>query len=327
MRLISHEVPLQQPPAGADDGQPTASYRFGMMLVRTLAGLSFRARWWLARVLRKLNARGNPIAMEMTTTHLRWAFAQEPAPKRAALQHDNAVEMYFALLDRFRVWSLSEPALREQISLTGLDTLHRFVGRQPVVLLCPHFLGMEAAGMRLSLEVSAMILYRPSGSNAMEAMRDRARARFREQHLHSTAESLVPLVRRLRAGTPLLITPDLDSGASSAVFAPWFGVPAATSPLAAWCAMRAGAVMLPVSVRRVHEGRYAVRIHEPLPPLTGDITHGTQQINAAMESLIRAMPDQYWWAQPRYATRPPGSEKMYSDAVLAYARDAFGSAV
>jgi Kdo2-lipid IVA lauroyltransferase/acyltransferase len=307
--------------------RPTFSYWLGMKIVSTLAGLSFRTRWWLARCLRRLNARGNPIVAEMTAVHLRSAFGEQPAVKCADLLHDNAVEMYFALLDRFRVWSLSEAELREQISLTGLDVFRRHAGLRPVVLLCPHFLGMEAAGMRLSLEASAMALYRPSSSNALETMRRRARSRFYEQSLYSTTESLVPMVRRLRAGTPLLVMPDLDSGASSAVFVPWFGVPAATSPLAAWCAMRTGAVLLPVSVRRMHEGRYAVTIHEPLPRLTGDVTHGTRQVNAALESLISAAPDQYWWAHPRYATRPAGGQKMYSDAVLAYARDAFGSTV
>jgi Kdo2-lipid IVA lauroyltransferase/acyltransferase len=170
-------------------------------------------------------------------------------------------------------------------------------------------------------------LYRPSRSNAFEILRARARGRFREQQLYSTDESLVPMIRRLRAGTPLFLMPDLDSGARSAVFAPWFGVPAATSPLAAWCAIRAGAAVLPVSVRRVHEGRHAVTIHEALPQLEGSIEQGTHQINAAMEGLIRAAPEHYWWAHPRYATRPLGGQRVYSNAVLAQAEDAFGSAV
>lgn len=303
------------------------SYRAGMRLVRTLAGLSFRTRWWLALGLRAMAARGDAVTTEMVATNMRLGFPQATAATLAALQRANAVEMYFALLDRFRIWSLSEQDLREQVTLTGEDVLHRFLGRQPIVLLCPHFLGMEAAGQRISLVVSAMTLYRPSGSDVFEMLRARGRARFREQHLYSTNDSLVPMIRRLRGGTPLFLTPDLDSGASSAVFAPWFGVPAATSPLAAWCAMRAGAVVLPLSVRRLREGEHAVTIHEPLPPLTGDINHGTQQVNAAMESLIRAAPEQYWWAHPRYATRPPGGPMLYSRAVLAHARDAFGSAV
>jgi Kdo2-lipid IVA lauroyltransferase/acyltransferase len=303
------------------------SDRAGMALVRTLAGLSFRTRWWLARGLRAMAKRGDPVTTEMMATNMRLAFPQASAATLAALQRTNAAEMYFALLDRFRVWSLSEQELLAQVSLTGEDMLHRFCGHQPTVLLCPHFLGMEAAGQRIALVVSAMTLYRPSGSPAFEMLRARGRGRFREQHLYSTDDSLVPMIRRLRGGTPLFLTPDLDSGASSAVFVPWFGVPAATSPLAAWCAMRAGAVVLPVSVRRLQEGRHAVTIHEPIPPLEGNITQGTHQINAAMESLIRAAPEQYWWAHPRYATRAPGAQKVYGDAVLAHARDAFGSAV
>jgi Kdo2-lipid IVA lauroyltransferase/acyltransferase len=302
------------------------SHRLALSLVRSLGGLSHRSRWTCARALSSLSLRHNPLLKEVLATNLSLCLPDLSPRSVDDLQRTNTQEMFCALLDRFRLWALPQAQLREQVSLINAQGLHRFVGRQPVVLLCPHFLGLEAAAQRLTLEISAVTLYRPSQSEAFEAMRCEARQRFGHQTLYPVGSNLLPMLRRFRAGAPLFLLPDLDSGANGAVFSPFFGVQAATSPLAAWCALRAGAVLLPVSVKRLHRGYHEVTIHDPLPPLAPDIAQGTHQVNAAIEQLIRATPEHYWWAQPRFATRPPGAKKLYSEAVLAHAREAFGSA-
>lgn len=305
---------------------PPRSHKFALGLVRSLGRLSFRNQWWLARALASANLRRNEVFRELLSTNLSLCLADMPSAQRAELQRRNAHEMFFALLDRFRLWSLPADELAEQVSLVNSSVLHRFVGKQPVVLLCPHFLGLEAAAQRLSLEVSGMTLYRPSRSAAFESMRSAARQRFGEQHLYPTGGPLRPMIRRLRSGTPLFLLPDLDDGSDSAVFSPFFGVAASTAPLTAWCACRAGAVVLPISVLRGEAGRYTVTVHEPLPPSTGDLREDTHRVNAVVEAMVRERPDQYWWAQPRFATRPPGARPLYSPAVLRHAREAFGSA-
>lgn len=231
------------------------------------------------------------------------------------------------LLDRFRLWSLPESQLREQVTIENAALISQFLGKRPIVLLCPHFLGLEAAGQRITLEFSVMSLYRPCKSEAFETFRSRARQRFGRQHLYPTDGNLLPMIRRLRSGTPLFLLPDLDCGAPGAVFAPFFGVQAATAPLAAWCSLRIDAVLLPISVKRVHEGRYNVIVHEPLPKLHTDLAEATGQVNLVIEQMVSADPAQYWWGQPRFATRPPGDASFYSEAVLREAREAFGSAV
>lgn len=301
------------------------SHSLALALIRRLARLSFRNRWLLAKWLARRSLRHNDVLRELLTTNLTACLGELTPPQRADLQRRNADETFFALLDRFRLWSLPERELREQVTLVNGATLHRFVGRQPVVLLCPHFLGLEAAAQRLMLEVSGMTLYRPSRSAAFESMRSAARQRFGEQHLYRTGGELLPMVRRLRSGTPLFLLPDLDDGSDSAVFSPFFGVTASTAPLTAWCARRAGAVVLPISVVRCEAGRYAVTVHDPMAPPTGDLREDTNCVNAVVEAMVRQRPDQYWWAQPRFATRPPGARQLYSPAVLRYAREAFGS--
>lgn len=295
-------------------------------LVRSLGRLSFGSRWWLAGRLATASLRRNEVLRELLHTNLSLCLPNMPSAQGAELQRRNAHEMFFALLDRFRLWSLSAEQLVEQVSLVNGAALHRLVGKQPVVLMCPHFLGLEAAAQRLALEVSGMTLYRPSRSAAFESMRSAARQRFGHQRLYSTQAPLLPMIRRLRAGTPLFLLPDLDDGSGSAVFSPFFGVTAATTPLTAWCAHRAGAAVLPVSVVREDTQRYVVTVHEPLAPPGGDLREGTDHVNAVVEAMVRERPDQYWWAQPRFATRPAGARPLYGPVALRHARDGFGSA-
>jgi Kdo2-lipid IVA lauroyltransferase/acyltransferase len=303
------------------------SHSAGLAIFQGLGLLPFRAKWKLAEMLCTNSLRRDKLLIEVLSKNLSACFSDLNADALNDLAFTNTQETFFALLDRFRIWNLPEAGLRKQVTIANLQLLHRHMGRGPVVVLCPHFLGIEAAFQRLSLEASFTTLYRPSGTDAFENLRARARQRFGQQHLYSTDASLLPMIRRLRAGTPLFLLPDLDCGAAGAVFTRFFGVDAATAPLTAWCAQKANATVLPLSVIRSHEGNYNVTIHEPMAPLCADISSATGQVNAVIEQMVRAKPEQYWWGQPRFATRPTGSVNFYSDDVLAYARNAFGSAV
>jgi Kdo2-lipid IVA lauroyltransferase/acyltransferase len=303
------------------------SHSAGLAIFHGLGRLSFRAKWKLAELLSTNSLQRDKLLIEVLSTNLAACFPDWSTEAVNHLAFVNTQETNFALIDRFRVWKLPEAKLREQVTLANEHFLHDHMKRGPVVLLCPHFLGIEAAFQRLSLETSFTTIYRPSGTAAFETLRTSARQRFGQQYLYSTDVGLLPMIRRLRGGTPLFLLPDLDCGSAGAVFSRFFGIDAATAPLTAWCAQKANATVLPVSVRRSHEGSHNVTIHEPMEPLCADIASATGQVNSVIEELVRANPEQYWWGQPRFATRPAGSVKFYSDEVLAYARNAFGSAV
>ncbi len=299
----------------------------GLAVFKGLGQLPFRAKWKLAELLCSNSLRRDKVLIEVLSKNLSACLPDWSDEAINKLAFTNTQETFFALIDRFRVWALTQACVRDQVTLANAHLLHQHVGKRPVVLLLPHFLGIEAAYQRLTLEVSSMTLYRPSDGDAFESLRASARQRFGQQHLYRTDASMLPMIRRLRGGTPLVLLPDLDCGAPSAVFSRFFGIEAATAPLTAWCALNANAVVLPMSVCRGHEGRYTVTIHEAMAALSPDITQATGEVNSVIEQMVRRQPEHYWWGQPRFATRPPGAPDFYSDEVLAYARHAFGSAV
>jgi Kdo2-lipid IVA lauroyltransferase/acyltransferase len=271
-------------------------------------------RWQLARALGRLYLHGDARMNELLQVNLRIAYPRLDHSAMLRLVQDNAHETFFAFIDRFRCWQLSEADVRATVQFDGAAHLHAAMRSGPTVLLAPHFVHFEAGVQRLALEGSMMTLFQPSRHAAFEALRSVARSRFNAQHLVPVGTPLAALVRKLRAGTPLFLLPDVDAGASG-TFTPFLGEVASTPRTAAWCAERIGARLLPFTVRRTDADRYVATVHAPLSGLTGDIDGDTARINAVLERLIRHEPQQYWWSQARFLTRPAGAAAVYSPRI------------
>lgn len=289
--------------------------RLGLAALQWLAGRSFGTRWRWAERLAWLHLRGDAVFQEVLLTNLNLCFPALNAQQRMQLATANASEHFFALIDRFRCWQLNEQTLRRQVSLDGLNHLAEQRGR-PVVLLCPHFLAMEAGIQRLSLEIQTVALHRPSASVAFETLRSKARSRFNRQELVDARGPLLPVMRQVAAGKPLFVLPDLDLGAGGAEFAPFFGIPVATTRTAAWCARTLGAAILPFTVLRTGADHYQATLHAPLDTAGRGIASVLGQTNLFIEAMVRANPAQYWWAHARFATRPQAAAPLYSGNVM-----------
>lgn len=292
--------------------------RAGWRLVGWLCRLPFSWRWRLARRIAQKSMSGPSPALELLLTNVQLCFPDWHSDDRMDLFEGNATETVFSFFEQFRCWSLSERELRANVSIDNLSTLTSAQCKGPVVLICPHFFGAEFACHRIGLETRGAVVYTPAPYPRFNALRQRARERFGSCRSILFGSSMLALVREMRHRTPVLLMPDLDLGAPGAIFAPFFGISAATSPGPAWCAARYGATVIPVSVERLKSGKYLTTLHPPVEGLGVDIEAGTAKINAAVERLVRGNPQQYWWSQPRFATRPEGTAPLYSQAVLTF---------
>jgi KDO2-lipid IV(A) lauroyltransferase len=99
------------------------------------------------------------------------------------------------------------------------------------------------------------------------------------------------------------------------VFAPFFGVPAATSNAPALLHLKTRAPILVVTAHREGRFRYALRVldeirHEPSGDREADLLAITTRINAGTEAAMRAHPDQWLWSHRRWRRRPEGEETL-----------------
>ena len=103
-------------------------------------------------------------------------------------------------------------------------------GGAPVILLVPHFVGLDAGAIRLTCEVDCTAMYARQKDARFDAFLQQGRNRFGDQRLYSRQEGIRPVLARMREGRPLYYLPDQDYGPRDAIFVPFFGVPAATIP-------------------------------------------------------------------------------------------------
>jgi KDO2-lipid IV(A) lauroyltransferase len=121
-------------------------------------------------------------------------------------------------------------------------------------------------------------------------------------------------MRALKAGRTVWYAPDQDYGIKQSVFAPIFGIQAATVYATARLAEKTGAVVVPFThIRLPGNQGYKICIHPALEGFpTGDDIDDASRINSLVEEFIRVQPDQYLWAHRRFKTRPVGEPDFYT---------------
>ncbi len=211
------------------------------------------------------------------------------------------------------LWS-SPRRLRRLVSFRGRNHFDQALaaGRR-VILLAPHFVILEIAGLRLSEERPMVSMYKRPKNPVLDWVLRRGRSRFGGVMIERNSE-LRPLVRMLRQGLPFYYLPDQEPGNANFVFAPFFGVPAATVTAASRIARLADAVVIPCYTRLLPWGKgYEVIMKPPLPDFpSNDALHDATRMNAAIEDAVRELPEQYLWTYKRFKTRPGNAPSYYA---------------
>jgi len=121
-----------------------------------------------------------------------------------------------------------------------------------------------------------------------------------------------PVLRGMRKGIRLHLSPDMDFGAEGALWVPFYGVPAATVPALSRFA-KLGRARVCTLVSRLVPGGYEVRLGAAWPDFpTDDLQADTLRMNRKIEAFIDPDPAQYYWVHKRFKTRPPGMAPFYS---------------
>jgi KDO2-lipid IV(A) lauroyltransferase len=180
-----------------------------------------------------------------------------------------------------------------------------------VIVLAPHFVGIDAGGIRLLLEHPRLAsMYARQKSAVLNDAMTRGRSRFHGTMLLRN-EGLRPAVRWLRDGGAFYFLPDMDLGARDALFVPFFGVSAATVTSVARLARLTGAVVVPLVTRMTDRGYVGVFHPGWTDYPVDDLDAATRQMNVFIEARVLDMPEQYLWTHRRFKTRPPGEASPY----------------
>jgi KDO2-lipid IV(A) lauroyltransferase len=104
------------------------------------------------------------------------------------------------------------------------------------------------------------------------------------------------LLTALRHNEAAWVLPDQKANKGEGLWLKFFGRWAYMPTLPYRLQASTDATPLLFHCERLPWGRGYRLVIEPLPPLPSDMAAAGEQVNAAMEALIRCLPDQYLWS-------------------------------
>ena len=286
--------------------------RLGLALIRLLHLLPLAA---LARVGAALGVLLHALAharRNVVLTNLRLCFPALSEDERQQLARNHFRAFGRSLLEHGILWWGSKEEVQALVRIEGLEHW-RGVTDQPVILLAPHFIGLDMGGIRLAAEFRLNSVYSRQKSAAADEIFIHGRTRFGQTTLFARQDGIRPMIKSLKSGEPFYYLPDMDLGARDSVFAPFFGVAAATITGLSRIAALAGAVIVPCVTRQLPgSAGYVVTLYPAWRDFPGgDPAADAQRMNAFIEERVREMPEQYYWLHKRFKTRPAGEPSPY----------------
>lgn len=232
--------------------------------------------------------------------------------RRIAKQHFQAYAR--SILERGILWWASPQRIRALMQIEPTLPLDA-IRNQPTILLCPHFVCLDVAGVAVMLESSLCSIYTRQRNALFDAALRRGRSRFRAVKLFSRSAGIQPIIRALRERLPFFMLPDMDFGAKNAAFVPFFGIPAATLTAPARLAAAAGAQVIPVIATFLPNYRgWKISFYPAWDDYPGDdIVAATRRMNAFIEARVVENPAEYFWTHKRFKTRPSGETSLYTE--------------
>ena len=286
--------------------------RFALWLIWLVHRLPFRTVAKLGRGIGRLAYWIVVPRRIVVDINLKLCFPELSTAERRTLAKQHFSALGRALLERGILWYAPQERIERFVRFEDVHHLEAVLGR-PVVILAPHFVGLDMGGTLFAIHWKAASMYGKQKNPDLDRAMRHGRERFGDPILISRQDGIRPIVRVIRDGFPFYYLPDADLGPKESIFVPFFGIPTATVPALSRLAQVGKAHVVPIITRQLPDGEgYAARFYpawENYP--TGDVEADTRRMNAFIEERVREIPEQYYWVHKRFKTRPSGEPPIY----------------
>lgn len=278
-----------------------------------LVQLPYSWQWAMARWLGP-KLRRNKKRVHQARTNLQLCFPEMSESEREKLLDENLISTAMAMFETGIAWFWPKWRLRRLFGISGLEHVEQAQrDGQGALLLSLHFTTLDIGSAMLGQYVNYDGMYRPHINPVYDYLQKKRREAYCKGGMAFSRDNVRAMIGQLRKGRMIWYAPDRDLGEKMSVFVPFFGVQTATVTATAQFARMGRAKVIPFcQFRRADGTGYDVVIHpvfENFP--SGDELADARRVNEFMEQQIRKAPEQYFWAQPRFKTRPEGEAKVY----------------
>ncbi|MFK7863492.1 MAG: LpxL/LpxP family Kdo(2)-lipid IV(A) lauroyl/palmitoleoyl acyltransferase [Pseudohongiellaceae bacterium] len=283
--------------------------------LKILAILPFSIQITVGKALGKLSLLIARDRREACEINIRLCFPELSADEQEELIRKIFISNGIGLVEIAMAWFSDPKRYEDKISVHGAEHLKAAKSQgRGVLLVGAHFSTLELGGLLFNKVGRFDATFRPNKNPLFNAMMFNGRKRSVDGVIDR--KDIRGAMRSLKSGRVLWYAPDQDYGPKNSIFAPFFGVPAATiTATSRFARFNDSAIVFYSHYRNEDNSGYHIHFSEPLKGYpTGDDVQDATIINRYIETAIRKQPDQYLWLHKRFKTQAAGkSARPYND--------------
>lgn len=224
-----------------------------------------------------------------------------------------AFESYgMSVFETGTAWLRGVEHLQDRAEITGIEHIKAAqAAGHGVLIIGAHFSTIDIAGALVAPHLTMDVIYRPSRNPVFDRLIRNGRGRYFGNVLGK--EDTRGIIRSLREGRAVWYAADQNYARRHSVFAPFFGIQAATIRGTSRLVSMTGATAVFCSHFRIDGGsRYRIDFSPVLEnfPSSSEI-EDARRINQLIETELARHPEQYLWLHRRFKTRPEGEPAVY----------------
>jgi KDO2-lipid IV(A) lauroyltransferase len=253
-----------------------------------------------------------PRRRAITETNIRLCFPELSEAEQRALVKQIFIENTRGFFEAMFSWWSKESRLLPLVEFSGLENLRSAKQEgKGVIILGMHLTTLDLAGALFNLYEETDVIYRQQTNPVFDFIIKHGREKSFKHVIDRTDTR--SMLKSLKQGRMIWYAPDQDYGSKVSVFAPFFGVQAASITATARLAkLNDSPIVIFTHYRKPDNNGYILNVSEPLDNFpSGDDVADATRINGLIEEAIRVCPEQYMWTHRRFKTRPPGEDSVY----------------
>ena len=248
----------------------------------------------------------------ITEVNIERCFPELSDAERRQLCRQSFIEISTGALELMMPWLNPRRSLADRFVIKGREHLDAAVAEgRGVILVGAHYAVMDVISEPLSEMKVIDVMYRFNKNPVWEWLQVSGRQRYFDGVIER--EDTRQTLRRLKKGRVIWYAADQDYGPKHSVFAPFFGIQAATIVATSrFARLNNSPVLMMQQTRDWDRTGWTIEFFPVLEDFpSGDDVADATRLNGLIEATIRKHPAQYLWLHKRFKTRPPGEASFY----------------
>lgn len=251
-------------------------------------------------------------------TNIALCYPNKSKAEQEALLNETMSANSTGAMEGLYSWWANDKQVLARTEVKGLELIKQAEDEgRGVILLGMHFTTLDFCGRALAQTIPLDTMYKTQSNRAVDFCLKKARLKYYRNVLERY--EMRRLIKNLKQQHVIWYACDQDFGRKNSVFAPLFGIEAATlATLSRLLKITNAKPLMCKHFRHSNNGlsksTYTIEIYDPFTKesLGDNDEQNAVLINQAVEQAINDKPEQYFWVHRRFKRRPNSNDpKIY----------------